>query len=115
MFRRIFGGSDSDQLRFLEWRSIVTIIALVAALIGYSHNSDSLILIAVVLLFLWGWGVLRNWFGFTTVSSLLSNNVAIGVIFFLIYLCAAYLIGIVFAFIGILRWIYLRIKLFTRR
>ena len=115
MLNRIFGGSDYEQLQFLEWRSLVTIVAMVVAFFGNKHNSDSIILIAVVLLFIWGWGVVKNWFGFTTVSSLLSNNVAVGVIFFLIYLCAAYLAGIFFAFIGILRWLYLRIKFLTRR
>ena len=34
MFNRIFGGSDAEQLQFLEIRSIITIVAVVIGLVA---------------------------------------------------------------------------------
>lgn len=110
MFNRIFGGSDAEQLQFLEVRSIITIIAVVVAIIASFFSSEALALIAVVMLFIWGWNVVKNWFGTTTLGAIFSGNVVIGVILFMIYLIVAYLAGIVFAFLGVGRWIYLKVK-----
>ena len=110
MFNRIFGGSDAEQLQFLEIRSIITIVVMVIAIIASFFNSEALALIAVVMLFIWGWNVTKNWFGITTMGALFSGNVAIGVIIFMFYLIVAYLVGIVFAFLGVGRWIYLKMK-----
>ena len=110
MFNRIFGGSDAEQLQFLEIRSIITIVALVVAFIASFFSSEALGLIAVVMLFIWGWNVTKNWFGITTLGAIFSGNVVIGVIIFMFYLIVAYLVGIVFAFLGVGRWIYLKMK-----
>ncbi len=110
MFNRIFGSSDAEQLRFLETRSIITIVALVIALVASIFSPEALGLIAVVMLFIWGWNVVKNWFGITTLGAIFSGNVVIGVILFVIYLIVAYLVGIVFAFLGVGRWIYLKMK-----
>lgn len=110
MFSRIFGGSDEDQLRFLEVRSIITIIALLVAFVGSFFSSEAPALIAVVMLFVWGWNVVKNWFGITTLGAIFSGNIVIGVVLFMIYLIVAYLAGIVFAILGVGRWIFLKIK-----
>lgn len=110
MFNRIFGGSDAAQLQFLEMRSIITIVVVVFALVASIFVPEALALIAVVMLFIWGWNVVRNWFGITTLGAIFSGNVAIGVIIFLFYLIVAYLVGILFAFLGVGRWIYLKMK-----
>lgn len=110
MFNRIFGGSDAEQLQFLEVRSIITIVVMVIAIFASFFNSEALALIAVVMLFIWGWNVIKNWFGITTMGAIFSGNVAIGVIIFMFYLIVAYLVGIVFAFLGVGRWIYLKLK-----
>lgn len=73
-------------------------------------SPEALGLIAVVMLFIWGWNVVKNWFGITTLGAIFSGNVVIGVILFMIYLIVAYLVGIVFAFLGVGRWIYLKMK-----
>ena len=70
MFNRIFGGSDAEQLRFLETRSIITIVALVIALVASIFSPEALGLIAVVMLFIWGWNVVKNWFGITTLGAI---------------------------------------------
>ena len=110
MFKRILGGSDVEQLQFLEVRSIITIIALVVAIVASFFYAEALGLIAVVMLFIWGWNVLKNWFGITTLGAIFSGNVVIGVFLFIVYLIVAYLAGIAFAFLGVGRWIYLKMK-----
>lgn len=110
MFNRIFGGSDAEQLQFLEMRSIITIAVVIVALVASVFVPEALSLIAVVMLFIWGWNVIKNWFGITTLSAIFSGNVVIGVIIFLFYLIVAYLVGILFAFLGVGRWIYLKMK-----
>ena len=110
MFARIFGGSDEEQLHFLEVRSIITIIALLVAFVASIFASDAMAIVALVMLFIWGWSVIKNWFGITTLGAIFSGNIVIGVVLFMIYLIIAYLAGIVFAFLGVGRWIYLKIK-----
>lgn len=110
MFNRIFGGSDAEQLQFLEMRSIITIAVVIIALVASVFVPEALSLIAVVMLFIWGWNVIKSWFGITTLSAIFSGNVVIGVIIFLFYLIVAYLVGILFAFLGVGRWIYLKMK-----
>lgn len=110
MFDRIFGGTDEEQLAFLETRSIITIVVCILAIVLSFFMDNALALIAVVMLFIWGWNVVKNWFGLTTLGAIFSGNIVIGVILFLIYLIVAYLVGIVFAFLGVGRWIYLKVK-----
>lgn len=110
MFNRIFGGSEAEQLQFLETRSIITIVAVVVGLVASIFAPEALSLIAIVMLFIWGWNVVKNWFGITTLGAIFSGNIVIGVVLFMIYLIVAYLAGIVFAFLGVGRWIYLKVK-----
>lgn len=110
MFSRIFGGSDEEQLQFLEVRSIITLAALLIAFVASFFTTDAIALVAIVMLFIWGWSVIKNWFGITTLGAIFSGNIVIGVILFMIYLIVAYLAGILFAFLGVGRWIYLKIK-----
>ena len=58
LFNRIFGGSDAEQLQFLEIRSIITIVTMVIAIVASFFASEALGLIAVVMLFIWGWNVI---------------------------------------------------------
>lgn len=110
MLDRIFGGSDEEQLRFLEVRSIITILALIVAFVGSFFSTEVPALLAVVMLFIWGWNVVKNWLGITTLGAIFSGNIVIGVVLFMVYLIVAYLAGVVFAFLGVGRWIYLKIK-----
>ncbi|MBR5020043.1 MAG: hypothetical protein IKY17_00295 [Oscillospiraceae bacterium] len=110
MFNRIFGGTDAEQLQFLEVRSIITIAALVIAGVASFFTPNALSLIAIVMLFIWGWNVIKNWFGFTTLGAIFSGNVVIGVVIFMFYLVVAYLVGMIFAVLGVGRWIYLKVK-----
>ncbi len=110
MFKRIFGGSDAEQLAYLETRAIITIVSLVIALIASIFIPEALAIIAVIMLFVWGWNVIKNWFGLTTLAAIFSGNIVVGVVLFLLYIILAYIVGIVFAFLGVGRWIYLKVK-----
>lgn len=110
MFQRLFGETIEEQIKYLQWRVIVTIVSIAACALGFlAFQSNWTPIIAIVMLFVWGWNVVRTWFGFTTVASILTGNVVFGVIIFLAYVIIAYLIGVVFAFLGIGRYIYLKI------
>ena len=108
MFARIFGGTDEEQMKFLETRSIITLAALVVGIVGGFFVSEAPAIIAVVMLFVWGWNVVKRWFGVTTVAAIFANNIVIGVVLFVLYLMVAYFAGIVFAVLGVGRWIYLK-------
>lgn len=110
MLDRIFGGTDEEQLQFLEARSIITIVAMVVGIAASLFSAEALGLIGFVMLFVWGWTVVKNWFGITAIGILFSGNIVIGVIIFLFYLIAAYFAGIVFAFLGVGRWVFLKNK-----
>lgn len=110
MFKRIFGGSDAEQLQFLGTRSMITILALVVSLAASVVTPQALSLIALVMMFVWGWGVVKSLFGITTIAAVFSGNVVVGMILFVLYMIAAYFAGIVFAFLGVGRWIYLKVK-----
>lgn len=106
MFNRIFGGSDSEQLQFLEKRSLITIAAIVLAIIIPRASP----LIALGMLFLWGWNVVKALFNIKDIADIFADNIVFGVVVFVFYTVVAYLAGIVFAILGVGRWIYLKIK-----
>ena len=122
MFRKLFGETEQDQLQYLHVRSIVTIVmlALIAvvlllSLIGVDSGAETIgemtsMGIAIMMLFVWGWPVLKKFFGITAVGAIFSGNAVIGIVLFVIYGLASYFLGIVFAFIGTARYIYLRVK-----
>lgn len=122
MFRKLFGETEQEQMQFLHVRTIITmvilallVIALLLKVVGFSDGAEFVGNIAgmggtIILLFVWGWPVIKGLFGITTVGAIFSGNVVIGVVLFVIYICLAFLLGIVFAFLGTGRYIYLRVK-----
>ena len=114
MFRKLFGETEQDQIQFLHPRAIATLVIL-ALMVGLSGGADAIagiaeMGVAIVLLFVWGWPVVKGLFGITAIGAIFSGNVVIGVVLFVVYLTLAYFLGIIFAFIGTIRYIYLRIK-----
>ncbi len=117
MFRKLFGETEQDQIQFLHPRAIATlvilalmVVALILHAVGLSGGADAIagiaeMGVAIVLLF-----VAKGLFGITAIGAIFSGNVVIGVVLFVVYLTLAYFLGIIFAFIGTIRYIYLRIK-----
>ena len=106
MFRRLYGETDEDQLFYLGKKVKTTVIALIIGivcviigLIGEMLNSEiaSVMgfagLIYVIMVYYWGWGFMKAFFGYES---------------FRTYEGAFF--GIFNAFIGVLRYIYLRVK-----
>lgn len=110
MFERIFGGTHQEQMEFLETRSIITLVALAIGIVGSFITPEALAIVGFVMLFVWGWGVIKSMFGITTLGAIFCGNIVIGVILFLFYIVGAYLAGLVFAVLGVGRWIYLKVK-----
>lgn len=110
MFQRIFGGSDAEQLQFLESRSVITIVSLIASLAASVVFPQALSLIVLLMMFVWGFGVVKSLFGITTIAAIFSDNLIVGMLLFVLYMVVAYLSGMVFAFLGVGRWIYLKVK-----
>ena len=123
MFRRLYGETDEDQLFYLGKKVKTTVIAfiigvvcVVVGLIGEMLNSEIAGvmgfagLIYVIMVYYWGWGFMKAFFGYATFGSIFSGNVVIGVIIFMAYVFLGAFFGIFNAFVGVLRYIYLRVK-----
>ena len=110
MFRKFFGETVEEQIHYLQWRVIVTLISFpLSILIMLLHIPNSAAIIGLVMLLVWGWGAVKKLFGITTIAALIANNLVVGVILFVVYLIVAYLVGVFFAFIGTGRYLYLKI------
>lgn len=123
MFRKLYGETDEEQLFYLEKKVKATVIAfiigiicVIIGLIGEAFNSGIAGvagfagLIYVVMVYYWGWGFMKAFFGYATFGSIFSGNMVIGVIIFMAYVFIGAFFGIFNAFVGVLRYIYLRVK-----
>lgn len=108
MFRKLFGESEAQEVVFLQVRVIITIISFIMCFFGLTE------LFALVMLFIWGWPVVKSLFGIASVGALFTGNVILGSCIFVIYVILSYILGLVFAFIGTGRYIYLLVKRYTR-
>ena len=123
MFKKLFGETELEQLQYLQWRALITlsliailIVALIMSLIGIDSIAGVFggiaeMGIAIIMLFIWGWGVIKRLFGIVTIGAIFSNNIVIGVILFILYFMLAYFLGIIVGFIGTCRFVYLKVKL----
>lgn len=126
MFIRLFGESDEDQLENLTKKVVLTGIGVgcyILGLVFYLMHLDSIGgifgsvggIALLVAMFMWGFGAIRRLVGIGSVGAFFSGNVVIGVAIFVICVIVAYFISLIVAFIGIGRYIYLRIKIAQER
>jgi len=54
-----------------------------------------------------GWAILRGFFGVASLGVLFSNNVVLGVIIFVLYITLGYFGGLIVAVIGLCRFLVL--------
>ena len=54
-----------------------------------------------------GWAILRGFFGVVSLGVLFSNNVVLGVIIFVLYITLGYFGGLIVAVIGLCRFLVL--------
>lgn len=121
MFEKLFGETEELQVQNLKIKVLLTGIGLVCCIIGLlllvvKLDSVGEIVYGVggialfIALFMWGFGAIKRVLGIGTIGAIFSGNVVFGVVIFLLCIIAAYLISIFIAFLGVGRYIYLKIK-----
>lgn len=123
MIQKLFGETEEEQFEYLKRRFVILGVGVAVLLIGfllqllgigfkvfadaaqvfYSLSG----IICLVVLFNFGWAILRGLFGVASVGILFSNNVVLGVIIFMLYVGLGYIGGLVVGVIGLCRFLVL--------
>ncbi len=108
MMERLFGSTLEEQLKFLRYRILISVIvSFVGCVTMFSSSAGSVIIVLVA--YVWAWTFLKRWFGITTIGAIFSGNVVIAVLLFVAYLVIGYLIGLVTFIMGVIRYIQIKI------
>lgn len=117
MIEKLFGETPEEQYQYLKPRLTAAAAAVIISLIGLLLQLLHLgfggtvlrigtILLAIVML-VFGWAILRGFFGVASLGVLFSNNVVLGVIIFVLYITLGYFGGLIVAVIGLCRFLVL--------
>ena len=117
MTEKLFGETPEEQYQYLKPRLTAAAAAVIFSLIGLLLQLLHLgfggtvlrigtILLAIVML-VFGWAILRGFFGVASLGVLFSNNVVLGVIIFVLYITLGYFGGLIVAVIGLCRFLVL--------
>ncbi len=117
MTEKLFGETPEEQYQYLKPRLTAAAAAVIISLIGLLLQLLHLgfggtvlrigtILLAIVML-VFGWAILRGFFGVASLGVLFSNNVVLGVIIFVLYITLGYFGGLIVAVIGLCRFLVL--------
>lgn len=117
MTEKLFGETPEEQYQYLKPRLTAAAAAVIIFLIGLLLQLLHLgfggtvlrigtILLAIVML-VFGWAILRGFFGVASLGVLFSNNVMLGVIIFVLYITLGYFGGLIVAVIGLCRFLVL--------
>ena len=117
MTEKLFGETPEEQYQYLKPRLTAAAAAVIISLIGLLLQLLHLgfggtvlrigtILLAIVML-VFGWAILRGFFGVASLGVLFSNNVVLGVIIFVLYITLEYFGGLIVAVIGLCRFLVL--------
>lgn len=117
MAEKLFGETPEEQYQYLKPRLTAAAAAVIIFLIGLLLQLLHLgfggtvlrigtILLAIVML-VFGWAILRGFFGVASLGVLFSNNVVLGVIIFVLYITLGYFGGFIVAVIGLCRFLVL--------
>ena len=121
MFTKLFGETEELQIQNLQKKVMLTGVGIACCLIGLllllvKLDSVSEIVYGIggivlfIALFMWGFGAIKRLFGIGTIGAIFSGNVVFGVVIFVLCMMAAYFVSIFVAFLGVGRYIYLKIK-----
>lgn len=116
MFKKLYGETEAIQFKYLRWRVILTFVDLVLLLIGLLISEQVASVFGgglVILVYMWAWGYMRTWFGWTTFGAIFTGNIMFGVIIFFLYFGLGYILGLLGFIVGTGRFIYLTVKHFT--
>ena len=117
MTEKLFGETPEEQYQYLKPRLTAAAAAVIISLIGLLLQLLHLgfggtvlrigtILLAIVML-VFGWAILRGFFGVASLGVLFSNNVVLGVIIFVLYITLGYFGGLIVPVIGLCRFLVL--------
>lgn len=117
MTEKLFGETPEEQYQYLKPRLTAAAAAVIISLIGLLLQLLHLgfggtvlrigtILLAIVML-VFGWAILRGFFGVASLGILFSNNVVLGVIISVLYITLGYFGGLIVAVIGLCRFLVL--------
>lgn len=117
MIKKLFGETEEEQYQYLKARLSLLGIGVGALLIGVLLMWMKFPLgemigglgtgICVIVVLIFGWSIMKGLLGFTSVGTLFSNNIVIGVVIFVLFITIGYLGGFVVAFIGVCRFLVL--------
>lgn len=123
MFRKLYGETEEDQLYYLGKKIKITaimvaigVVCIIVGLIGQKLDNQLSSLfgisevIYVIIAYFWGWGFMKSLLGIVSFGVFVSGNWIISVIVLTVYVLLGGFFGVANVFIGILRYIYLRVK-----
>ena len=114
MIKKLFGETDEKQFMYLKPRLIALGVGIVLLLIGFllmqvgtSFGETIGSLGTVIVLFIFGWSIMRGLLGFASIGALFSGNIVVGVVIFVLFIMIGYLGGFFVAFVGLCRFFML--------
>lgn len=121
IFAKLFGETEELEIQNLEKKVFLTGIGIVGMLVAgllFLVKLDPVGrvvggiggLVVLVALFKWGFGALKMLLKIGSIGALFSRNVILGAAIIVICVMAAYFVSLFVAFIGIGRYIYLKVK-----
>ena len=108
MFGRLFGETEQEQMQYLQKRVFITAGCLMVDIIGLIIAGSGGLM--GIMAYVWGWRTIRAFFGVATIGVVFSRNVVLGTVIFVVFLLLGGLVGMVNMFLGIGRFIYLKVK-----
>ena len=117
MVKKLFGETEEQQFMYLQPRLLALGIGIVILLVGFLLIKIGISFgeaigsigacICIIIMFMFAWLIMKKILGITTIGALLSGNVVIGVVIFVLFILIGYLGGIFVAFVGLCRFFVL--------
>lgn len=117
MFKKLYGETEEMQFKYLRWRVILTFADLILMVIGLLIDTQVGSVfggLLVILAWMWAWGFMRTWFGWTSFAAIFTGNLIFGIIIVMLYVFIGYILGLFGFLLGTGRFIYLCVKHFTQ-
>jgi len=117
MFQKLYGETETMQFKYLRWRVILSFADIILMVIGLLIDTQIGSIfggLLAVIAWMWAWGFMRTWFGWTSFFAIFTGNLIFGILIFVLYITLGYILGLFGFLLGTGRFIYLAVKHFTR-
>ena len=91
----------------LRLKVIITVVGLIIHFILLWFSGFPLIFMGLA--YMWGWHVMKRWFGVTAFASIFSGSLLISIFIIMAFLIIGAFIGALYGFIALVRYAYLMI------